>query len=71
MGAKVMNNCRYTEGVGCDSASDAKCARCGWNPAVRKVRVAKIKNDLKSEIIFAKKARGAFAYYAPRSAKEG
>lgn len=71
MGATtVMNNCKYTQGVGCDNASDEKCSRCGFNPAVQRVRVAKIRNELKHSIIFGKKQRRSFVYDAPCSVKE-
>ena len=72
MGATtVMNNCKYTQGVGCDYASEEKCSRCGFNPAVRKVRVAKIRAQLKHEIETKKKPRRSFAYDTPRHDKEG
>lgn len=38
--------CTYNEGVCCHPALE-KCARCGWNPEVEKVRNAKIKNSMK------------------------
>ena len=71
MGAStVMNNCRHTQGVGCDYASDEKCSRCGFNPAVRRVRVAKIKAQLLREMEANKKLRKQFVYYAPQRDKE-
>lgn len=40
--------CCYTEGVTCDASVGRNCARCGFNPAVQKKRVAKIRNEIKN-----------------------
>ena len=38
---KKLPKCQYNNGVGC-ARNDRKCATCGWNPEVAKIRKEKI-----------------------------
>jgi len=41
--------CNYNIGVDCDT-TDMNCTKCGWNPKVKKVRVAKLRGIEPNEL---------------------